>query len=67
MAKKILGEDGLWYRWRRGKMVKIPEEWQGVITTKQTIRKRKTNARSRHRNKGRKRGIAQRQSLSLID
>ena len=40
MAKAIRGDDGCLYRLRRGKLVKIPEEWVGKTTTSQTIRKR---------------------------
>jgi len=32
--------DGEMYRTRRGKLVKIPDEWVGNFTTRQTIRKR---------------------------
>lgn len=40
MAKRI-EIDGTFYRVRRGKLVKIPDEWVGKITTKSTIRDRK--------------------------
>lgn len=40
MAKRI-EIDGVFYRIRRGKLVKIPDEWVGKITTKSTIRNRK--------------------------
>lgn len=33
--------DGVFYRRRRGKVVIIPKEWVGNVTTKQTQRKRK--------------------------
>lgn len=39
MAKLIQQEDGF-YRMRRGKLVKVPDEWVGKTTHKQTIRKR---------------------------
>lgn len=39
MAKRILiGNQA--FRIRRGKLVAIPEQWVGKITTKSTIRKR---------------------------
>lgn len=37
--------DGLFYRWRRGKLVQIPPKWVGRIPTPQTIRNRKKDAR----------------------
>lgn len=40
MAKPITGPDGTIYRRRRGKLVPIPPEWQGVVTHPQTIAKR---------------------------
>lgn len=39
MAKRI-EIDGVFYRMRRGKLVPIPAEWLGKVTTPQTIRKR---------------------------
>lgn len=41
MAKKIICDDGV-YRIRRGKLVKVPDEWVGRITTNETIRQRKS-------------------------
>ena len=41
MAKKIIRDDGV-YRTRRGKLVKVPDEWVGIITTNETIRQRKS-------------------------
>jgi hypothetical protein len=40
MAKAIRMEDGSLYRMRRGKLVKIPDDWVGNFTTPATIRKR---------------------------
>ena len=40
MSKRIEIE-GEFYRIRRGKLVKIPTEWLGKVTTKTTIRNRK--------------------------
>lgn len=40
-SNKIIREDGV-YRIRRGKLVKIPDEWVGQITTSETIRQRKS-------------------------
>lgn len=31
-----------WFRWRRGKLVRIPDEWKGRATSEQTIRKRQS-------------------------
>ena len=39
MSKRI-EIDGRFYRERRGKLVEIPAEWVGKITTEQTIRNR---------------------------
>lgn len=38
------------YRMRRGKLVEIPEKWLGVVTTRQTIRKRRSKATKAQRN-----------------
>lgn len=43
MGKLIL-VDGIPHRMRRGKLVEIPEKWLGSLTTKQTMRKRKSKA-----------------------
>jgi len=43
MGKLIL-VDGVPHRMRRGRLVKIPEKWLGNLTTRQTIRKRKSKA-----------------------
>ena len=32
--------DGKFYRWRRGKLVHIPDKWVNKVTDPQTIRKR---------------------------
>ena len=39
MSKRI-EIDGKFSRYRRGKLVEIPPEWVGVVTTSQTIAKR---------------------------
>lgn len=39
-----------YYRWRRKKLVRIPEEWLGRFPTRKTIRQR-TDAKSRHKMK----------------
>ena len=39
MSKLIETEDG-YFRMRRGKLVRIPDEWVGEIVYAQTIRKR---------------------------
>ena len=31
-----------WYRWRRGRWVRIPDKWVNVVTHSQTIRKRQS-------------------------
>ena len=41
MAKKIICDDGV-YRIRRGKLVKVHDEWVGRITINETIRQRKS-------------------------
>jgi hypothetical protein len=38
--------DGEKYRTRRGKLVLIPKEWAGNITTSKTIRQRKSKLRT---------------------
>lgn len=41
MAKRIkIGND--YFRVRRGKLIKIPDDWVGKVTHPQTIRKRKS-------------------------
>ncbi len=40
------------FRIRRGKLVKIPDEWVGNITTRQTIRKRKEAAKGKNSRHG---------------
>ena len=37
---KRIEKDGKFYRLRRGKLVEIPAEWVGKVTTPQTIRSR---------------------------
>ena len=39
MSKRIVKDDGV-YRMRRGKLVRIPDEWVGQTVHPQTIRKR---------------------------
>lgn len=39
MGKRII-KDGKAYRYRRGKLVEIPKEWVGVVTSRQTIKNR---------------------------
>lgn len=39
-GRRIEGEDGKFYRERRGKLVQIPDEWVGQIPTERTIRNR---------------------------
>ena len=34
--------NGKWYRWRRGRWVRIPDKWVGVVAHAQTIRKRQS-------------------------
>lgn len=41
MGKRI-DLDGKSYRMRRGKLVEIPQEWLGKITTAETIRQRRS-------------------------
>lgn len=41
MAKAIKTEDGT-FRYRRGKLVRIPDAWVGRKTDRQTIRKRRS-------------------------
>jgi len=38
---KVVWQDGIPYRWRRGKLVEIPPEWFGRTTYQQTKRKRR--------------------------
>lgn len=45
MAKAVI-IDGEKYRTRRGKLVLIPKEWVGNITTSETIRQRKSKLRT---------------------
>ena len=45
MSKMIKLEDGF-YRVRRGKLVRIPDEWVGSVLHKQTRRKRPSNNRA---------------------
>lgn len=42
---KLIMVDGLPHRMRRGKLVAIPLKWFNVVTTRQTIRKRKKQAK----------------------
>ena len=44
---KLIIIDGKHYRIRRGKLVLIPEDWIGNITTKKTIRQRKSKLPSK--------------------
>lgn len=44
MSKRVF-LNGKYYRMRRGKLVEIPLEWVGKITTRQTIDRRKEAAR----------------------
>ncbi len=44
---KLIIIDGKHYRVRRGKLVLIPEDWVGNITTKKTIRQRKSKLPSK--------------------
>lgn len=44
MSKRVF-LNGKYYRMRRGKLVEIPLEWVGKITTRQTINRRKESAR----------------------
>jgi hypothetical protein len=37
-------KDGKVYRMRRGKLVEIPPEWVGKVTSRQTINKRHSKA-----------------------
>lgn len=39
---KVIYVDGEPHRMRRGKLVRIPDEWFGKITTQETIRQRKS-------------------------
>lgn len=39
---RLVRVNGIPYRWRRGKLVRIPEEWVGRTVHPQTIRKRKS-------------------------
>jgi hypothetical protein len=38
------------HRWRRGKLVEIPEEWRGQVTHPQTIHKRISKSPRKVRN-----------------
>jgi len=38
-------DDGHVYRLRRGKIVKVPDKWEGKVTGRQTIARRKDAAR----------------------
>lgn len=44
MSKRVF-LNGKYYRMRRSKLVEIPLEWVGKITTRQTINRRKEAAR----------------------
>lgn len=37
------------HRWRRGRLVEIPEEWRGQTTHEQTIRKRPSKTLHKNR------------------
>lgn len=55
MAVEII--DGVRYRRRRGKLVKIPDGWNGRITTRKTIRERRIARDVKRTAKGRKMAI----------
>lgn len=50
MAKRV-EIDGHFYRWRRGKLVQIPDEWVGKTLHPQTKRKRPSKQTGKHKNK----------------
>jgi len=52
MAYQII--DGVPHRMRRGKWVPIPPEWQGRVTSRQTIRERRAEAAVRNQKKVRR-------------
>lgn len=41
---KRVEKDGKTFRWRRGKLVEIPEEWVGKTVNRKTIRQRPSKA-----------------------
>lgn len=47
--------DGKFYRMREGKLVEIPEEWVGVVTHPQTIKKRQSKGNNARKYKPKKR------------
>ena len=49
MAKRI-EIDGVFYRRRRGKLIRIPDEWLGKVPDPQTIRKRQSKMTRKRRN-----------------
>lgn len=54
MAKMVY-VDGVWCRWRRGKLVQIPAKWLGKVPSKRTInaRQSKKSTKARRRDKSR--------------
>ena len=49
---KLKEIDGEYFRMRNGKLVKIPDEWVGKVTHKQTMRKRKSYKKNLKRKSG---------------
>ena len=60
MSKRI-EKDGKFYRMRRGKLVEIPEEWVGKVTTPQTIAKRPSKMTNKARMKNKEAEVLTRQ------
>lgn len=55
MKKRRIEIDGKFYRERRGKLVQIPDEWVGEVTTHQTRRKRQSHQTRKIKNLSHKR------------
>lgn len=51
----IIDMDGVAHRVRRGKLVKIPEEWLGKIVTEKTKRERKVRSLMKKKSRRRSR------------
>jgi hypothetical protein len=48
-TSKRIEIEGLFFRYRRGRLVEIPPEWVGKVTDPATIRQRKSKMIHKHR------------------
>lgn len=65
MAKRIL-IDSVYYRERRGKLVAIPPQWVGKVTSPETIRTRPSKLIHKHRKAARARTYRLRSTYEAI-